>query len=149
MHRVKRVNYLPSGYLEYYSPAAAALWTPALPTGGGQLPHTWLHTGAGLWQDVAKTVPAVGDGDLVYTWTNQGSDVSDFVQANAGSRPTLKTPILNGTPVLRYDGGDWLQGAFTGALSQPFTYLIAAQLAAGAVNDGNRRMLINDDIVRI
>ena len=85
MHRVKRVNYLPSGYLEYYSPAAAALWTPALPTGGGQLPHTWLHTGAGLFQDSALTTPAVSDGDPVGGWVNQGSDVSSFLQAVAGS----------------------------------------------------------------
>ncbi len=65
----------------------------------------WLRADAGLYQDRnAHTTPATADGDLVGTWADQtanGRDVSPDVNLN---RPTLKTSIINGQSVLRFNG---------------------------------------------
>jgi len=122
-------------------------WTPASPTSdGGVLPHTWHYAGSGaLYQDSAKTTPAVSDGDAIGASVNQGSDTHDIVQATAASKFTLKLNILNGEAVFRSDGGDTLQGAFNSGLSQPFTILAVASLAAGFVNNGIGCFLTDGD----
>ena len=128
---------------------AAVLWTPASPTTDGAVsPHTWHYAGSGgLWQESGKTTPAVSDGDAIGASENQGSDSHDIVQATSANKPTLKLNILNGQPVYRVDGTDYLQGAFGGALGQPFTIFLVAALDAGAVNDGLRHNAIDGDDV--
>lgn len=120
------------------------VWTPAsATTDGGVLPHTWQYALASiLYQDSGKTTPVTADGDPVGAAVNQGSDIYDIVQATSGAKPTYKTGILNGQPVLRFDGGDSLIGAFAGgAISQPYTIFVVSQLSAGAVNDNNTHFL--------
>jgi hypothetical protein len=123
-------------------------WDPLAGTAyGSEIPHTWLYPDIGLWLDAGKTLPALLDGDAVYTQENQGSDVSDFVQAVAGSRPLLKHNVVNGCSVLRYDGSDWLRGAFAGALTQPFTVFAVAQLAASEINDNDYHEIMDGNDV--
>jgi len=128
-------------------PSAAGEWTPASPTSsGGVLPHTWHYAGSGaLYQDSGKTTPAVSDGDAIGASVNQGSDTHDIVQATTAVKPTLKLSILNSEAVYRLDGGDYLQGAFNAAISQPVTIYCVAQLDASVVNNNTAYQLLSAD----
>jgi hypothetical protein len=48
----------------------------------------------------------LNDGDPVATWADQSGNSRDFSQATSAARPTYKTNILNGKPVVRSDGVD-------------------------------------------
>lgn len=124
------------------------VWTPATPTtGGGALPHTWFYTGqAQQWEENTKVTLATDDGDPVGAMTNQGSDGYDILQGTSLLRPTLKLNILNSNPVWRFDGGDWLRGAFAGgALSQPITAFVVSMLTAVAAGDLIGRVMFDGD----
>lgn len=113
-----------------------ANWTPAFATtGGGVSAHTWIYPSTStLFQDSAKTTPVTADGDPVGAAVNQGSVAYDFLQAGAVTvKPTYKTGIKNGQPVLRFDGGDKIQGAIA-SVAQPMTvFAVAVDSVAGAV----------------
>ena len=79
----------------------------------------WLKADAGLWQDSVGGTPAVADGDVVGAWEDQSGQSNDASQATTSKKPLLKTGIVNGRDVVRFDGADdWLKtGSF--ARSQP------------------------------
>jgi len=89
-----------------------------------------------VWQDQARTVPAVADGDPVGVWDDLSSLGSNAVQATAGFRPLLRTNLLNGRPVLRFDGlDDYLRtAAWAAALVQPYTVVLVARDAVPATS---------------
>lgn len=127
---------------------AAAAWTPDSPTDdGGVSPHTYFDLVNGLYQDSAKTTAVASDGDVVGAEENQGSDTYDVVQATTANKPLYKTGILNGEPMLLFDGvDDYLAGAFAGGLiSQPITAFVVAQLASGRVNNNAGYNIIDGD----
>lgn len=68
----------------------AATWTPA-----DLSPYLWLDASQETY----------GDGDAVSTWTNRGSGANNAT-AGAGTEPTFKTGIMNGQPVVRFDGSN-------------------------------------------
>lgn len=77
--------------------AGSGAWTPA------------SIDGLGLWLDAAAITGLV-DGDPVSTWTNDGS-AGDATQSST-ARPLYKTGIVNGLPVVRFDGvDDWMSVA--------------------------------------
>jgi hypothetical protein len=93
----------------------------------------WLEADAGLYTDAAKTVPAVNDGDAVYTWADQSGNGKDVVQTTLSKRPLLKLAIQNGKPVVRFDGtDDWLKTTAL-TVTQPTT-LFAVAIRRGAGN---------------
>jgi hypothetical protein len=126
-----------------------ASWTPTLPTtNGGVLPHTWHNPAVANFQDSLLTTPSIADGDPTGGNTNQGTDAHSVIQATTAAKPTLKTGTngLNGHPVWRFDGGDWLRGAFAGGLiSQPYTVFLVAKLDVSVVDDGNNHYFIDGD----
>jgi len=92
-----------------------------------------------VWYD-ADQITGLSDSDPVATWPDAGPHGDDVTQGTAAKRPLYKTGILNGKPVVRFDGNDdYLQGAFTnaGATTQPLTIFAVAQLNAALVNDDN------------
>jgi len=100
-------------------------WNPQIPTFGGNVsPEHWYRADAGTFQAAAGAA-AVADGDPVGQWQDQAANADHVAQAVLAAKPTLRLNIKGGMPVLRFDGGDWLQGAYTtgGALTQPFTVL--------------------------
>lgn len=127
--------------------AFAAAWTPASSTTDGVVSvHTWHNPAVAQFQDSALTTPAVSDGDPVGGSTSQGTDAHSIIQAVTAAKPTLKLNILNGHPVWRLDGGDWLRAAFVGGLiSQPYTIFTVAQLSAIAIEDGAYDTLIESN----
>nr|NIQ88693.1 hypothetical protein [Deltaproteobacteria bacterium] len=124
-------------------------WTPASPTSGGYSPEHWYRSDSGLWQDAGVT-PATADGDVVGRWEDKTANADHVNQANAAKKPTLQSGAadrLNGHPVIRFDGiDDLLVGAFTngGAMAQPFTVFIVAQLDSSVVDDGVPAVLLDD-----
>jgi len=65
------------------------------------------------------------DGQTVSTWTDATGNGHDLT---AGAAPTYKTSIINGNPVVRFDGvGDHLSTAFS-TISQPNTIFGVFQL---------------------
>jgi hypothetical protein len=62
----------------------------------------WLKANADVYSDNGTT--PCNDGDTVYLWSDQTANGNDAVQTSSGSRPLFKTNILNGYPVLRFNG---------------------------------------------
>lgn len=69
---------------------------------------------------------SLNDGDAVTTWTDSSGSARNATQATASAKPTFKTSILNGKPVVRFDGGDSLATA-SATLTQPFTTFIVTR----------------------
>lgn len=84
------------------SGGGAAAWTPA------------SIAGLQLWLD-ASQIAGLNDGDAVATWSDVSGNAQHATQATASKRPLYKTSILNGQPVVRFDGvDDFLEnGTFT------------------------------------
>jgi hypothetical protein len=52
---------------------------------------------------------SLNNNDAVATWTDSSGNENDATQATSGNRPVFKTNILNGKPVVRFDGtDDWM-----------------------------------------
>lgn len=60
----------------------------------------WLKADAG----VSNGVTTASDGDVVQTWSDQSGNSNDAIQNTPGRKPTYKTNIINGLPVIRFDG---------------------------------------------
>lgn len=73
------------------TPTATATSTPPFPYGN-----------LAVWYR-ADSVSGV-DGDPVATWPDRSGNGRDASQVNTGNRPVLKTSIVNGQPVVRFDG---------------------------------------------
>lgn len=71
----------------------------------------WLKADNGqLFQDSARTTPAIANGDPVGSWSDLSGNGKHFSQATSTKRPTLQKNVLGGYPVLRFDGlDDYLQ----------------------------------------
>jgi len=127
-----------------------AAWTPASPSTGGYLPVHWYRSDQGLWQDAGVT-PATSDGDPVGRWEDLTANADHLNQSTAANKPTLQngaTDLLNGHPVIRFDGtNDSLQGAYTtaGTLTQPATLFAVAALDAVSVNNDATTVLTDGD----
>ncbi len=61
--------------------------------------------GLAAWYD-ASYITGLVDGDPVTTWADRSGLGRDVTQATAGKKPLYKTAIVNGKPVVRFDGTD-------------------------------------------
>ena len=57
----------------------------------------------------------LADLDAVTTWENVGTSALDVTQGTAAAKPTFRTGIVGGQPVVRCDGGDRLANSSTSA----------------------------------
>lgn len=89
----------------------------------------WLRADRGLWQDAARTTPATADGDPIGAWEDLSGNGNHATQSTAAAKPTLKLGVMNGQPVIRFDGvDDWLA---TGNLSlTSFTIILVFKASA-------------------
>lgn len=88
--------------------------------GGGGPPFSPTDiAGLQLWLKADSLV--LSDGDPVGTWTDSSGNSNDAT-ASGGSRPTYKTNILNGLPVVRFSGSNLLVSPLV--LNQPMTVLV-------------------------
>lgn len=82
--------------------------------------------GLQLWVEADSGTGTTTDGTAVGTWTDQSGQGHHLTQATAGSQPVYKTNILNGKPVVRFDGvDDFLTVTFT--QSQPIHAFVVTQ----------------------
>ncbi len=90
--------------------ADAGLWTPA------------LQPGRVLWLQ-ADQLSGLLDGDLITAWPDaSGRSAPYAVQGTAAAQPSYRTAQLNGKPVVRFGGDDWLTVASVlGITAQPFS----------------------------
>lgn len=95
----------------------SASWTPLSIPG---LVFAFMPSSA-TWQDSARTIPAVADGDPVGAWDDISTAAAHAVQATAGNRPLLKPGVFNGLPGLRFDGTDDALVTPGVAVTKPFT----------------------------
>jgi hypothetical protein len=58
----------------------------------------------GLWMWLKSSSLIASDNDPITTWEDSGSGDHDATNVGGGVRPTYKTNIVNGLPVLRFDG---------------------------------------------
>ena len=92
----------------------------------------WLHADHGLYTTSVGTNAADADADPVGRWVSLDENVREFKQATAANRPTLKTAIINGKQVLRFDGSnDALAAGSSITLEDDFTAYLAGQITGG------------------
>jgi len=73
--------------------------------------------GLQLWLDASQIV-GLNDGDSVGTWSDLSGNANDATQGTASKKPLYKTAIVNGKPVVRFDGvDDFLSNATLTALN--------------------------------
>lgn len=71
----------------------------------------WWKADEGLYSDTARTTPSTAGGAIA-AWSDLSGKGFHATQATAAKRPTLQTAIVNGKPVVRFDGvDDWLETA--------------------------------------
>ena len=76
----------------------------------------WLKADTDTFQTVGG-VAAVADADPVGQWKDQSGNANNATQATAGFRPTLRTAVQNGKPVIRADGVDDIMSLGTNVTS--------------------------------
>lgn len=88
----------------------------------------WLDASQGVTTD--GTTPAT-DGAAVQQWNDQSGNGYTAIQNTGGSKPTFKTSIFNGKPVLRFNGSHTLvTSSFLGAsFNTSFTSFIVVNKA--------------------
>lgn len=101
--------------------------------------EAWTDAEAGAWSAGSEvtphtTAPAVA-GETVSVWSDQSGLGHDAVQENVAQRATLQGSIVNGRPVLRFDGDD---GYFT-TLSLITPCTVFAVYALSGLGDLARR----------
>ena len=98
----------------------------------------------------ATTISA-SDGDSISTWSDQTDNDHDLT---AGAEPIYKTDILNGNPIVRFDGVDDFLNVSFSEQSQPNTIFVVFQLNSVEssrnnhiidANTGNNQAFFTDD----
>lgn len=100
----------------------------------------------------ADALTGLVDGDPVATWADQSGNARDLSQATSSKRPTYKTSIIGGKPVVRGDGvDDFLQSAsFTNLGANVTIFVVGKMVALSGANTnicdgrtGGRATIVN------
>ena len=90
-----------------------------------------------LW--LAADSMTLADGALISSWQDISGNNNHATQATDTSKPTFKTNILKGKPIIRFDGGDSLNLASAIGASPCSIYFVLkpSQISAGTIIAGN------------
>lgn len=78
---------------------------------------TFILSNVRLWLRADQGTSAAADGDSVSTWRDVSGNGNDATQTTSASQPVYKENILNGKPVIRFDGSnDAIATSTTGRL---------------------------------
>lgn len=97
----------------------------------------WLSADVGAYVDAGVTLAT--NGQAVQQWNDQSPEGNNVDQATVGFRPLYVTGIVNGKPIIRFDGvDDYIEKTYGAALTQPNTVIIVVKLisATGFVFGG-------------
>lgn len=102
----------------------------------------WLRGDGPFYSDTARTTLITADASSIAAWDDRSGAGNHVTQATAGKRPTLKTGIVNGQAVARFDGGDTIFSTTASGLDvASFTWLAVVKRTAntdsGLVNIGS------------
>jgi hypothetical protein len=107
---------------------------------------TWiqcLETDSGAYKDAGTTLAI--DNDTVQQWNDASGSANNDTQATALNRPTFKTNIVNGLPVIRCNGSNsFMVGPNVFPTTQSYTLIVvsvqrgasAGNLVSGATSHG-------------
>lgn len=97
----------------------------------------WLKADGALWQDAARTVPAASNGDVVGAWDDASGTGNHVTQATTAKKPTLRTGVVGGKPVIRFDGSNdtLVSVAASGTDTSSFTQFAVLKRANTASGD--------------
>lgn len=107
-----------------------------IPSGSGFTPHhPDLAANLRLWLD-ANAIEGLNDGDFVATWQDESGNNNSVTQANAALQPRYRTGVMNGHPVVRFDGTDQLEknGAVGLSNKQRATWFVVLSTTDGAAS---------------
>jgi hypothetical protein len=102
-------------------------------TASANLRYPQTLTGLKLWK--SATTLALADGAGVAEWRDISSSNNHVTQAAADNQPLLKTNVVNGRPVVRFDGvNDYLSVADNGSLDlqAPFSVYAVVRPNSGS-----------------
>ena len=125
-----------AGWSDGLSRGVASAWLPSSESGL----KIWCRSGTGYYQDSAGTTPATSDGDRIGRWADQSGNSYHVTQGTSGKRGTLKTSIVNGNSVTRFDGtDDCLTGTTLSNLiaNNAFSFFALISAAAATTNSAN------------
>lgn len=93
-------------------------------------------SGLALWAD-ADAITGLSNADPVTTWEDQSGNGNDLAQSTSAAKPTYRTNVVNGKPVVRFDGTDdtMVTAAFASELAQPNTIIAVALFATTATTN--------------
>jgi hypothetical protein len=85
-----------------------------------------------LWQNSTRTTSVKVDGDLVGAWDDLSGNGNHVIQSVNINRPTYKTAIQNGNPIVRFTfaNGTFLAKTYGTLLSQPSTIFWAGSFGS-------------------
>lgn len=92
----------------------------------------WLRADSGLFQDSAKTTPVTADAQSIGAWVDKVTGTVTFSQNTGSAKPTYKTAIINGHPVVRVDANDILTTAALSIGSGPKTCFAVMNAPSGS-----------------
>lgn len=96
--------------------------------------------GLQLWLK-ADAITGLINADPVTTWLDSSSAANDVTQATAAKKPTYRTSVINGLPIVRFDGVDDVLGrlsaVITGAEWSYFTVTQSTTMATTAFKVGD------------
>jgi len=72
------------------------------------------------------------DGDAVSGWDDQTDNNNDLSQPTTSNQPTYKTGVINGNPVVRFNGTDEFLDVSFSTLSQPFSIFYVGALRSSS-----------------
>lgn len=113
-----------------------------------------LDASVGVFSDAGSTLAV--NNDLAYQWNDQSGNGSNVLQTTSGDRPTFKTNIIDGLPIVRFVNAvttmKMVSAALGANISQPvtiFAVIIPTVAGAGAGNNqyftgldaGNRNVM--------
>ncbi len=107
--------------------------------------------GLGLWLNAEK-ITGLSNGDPVVTWEDQSGNGNDHTQATGSKRPTYRTDVVNGKPVVRFDLVDDILSPVAAVANTDFTVVILFTDIKSTdteknmfmnTPDGNNRLAIN------
>lgn len=85
--------------------ALMSTWPEELATGSAGSGPYGVQSASKFWVK-ADAITGKVDGDAISTWADQSGSALDATQATGTKQPIYKTGILNGNPVVRFDGTD-------------------------------------------
>ncbi len=84
----------------------------------------------------ADAITGLNDGDAVTTWNDSSASANNVTEATTSQKPLYKTAIVNGLPVVRFDGTDDVLVASVNVFDLASGYTIFAVISFSTLNDG-------------